>query len=91
MYMDYYLTFVELVLLFLQDALMEPSGFKEAAVVLKDVWKSVLTMSGAQCVMIHGVPLMLEWHVDSWDCPLLVKSTLSVDHVLLLLIKVLWL
>ena len=31
------------------------------------VWRSVTTMSGAQCVMTSGVLLMLMWSADSWD------------------------
>jgi hypothetical protein len=49
-----------------QSAPKEPSDFKEALAV-EDVWRSVTTMSGAQCVMMHGVLLMLKWPADSWD------------------------
>ena len=47
-------------------ALKEPSDFKEA-LQLVDVWRSATTISGAQCVMISGVLLMLELHVYNWD------------------------
>ena len=38
-------------------ALKEPSDFKEA-LPLKDVWRSAMPMSGAQCVMMDGIPPM---------------------------------
>ena len=47
-------------------ALKEPSDCKEA-LPIKDVWKSAITMSGAQSVMTFGALLMLEWPVDNWD------------------------
>lgn len=37
----------------------EPSGYKEEP-PLVDVWKFATTMSGALCVTIRGVQLMLE-------------------------------
>ena len=45
----------------------EPSDFKEALSLMKDVWRFAITMSGAQCVMTHGMTLMLELLVDNWD------------------------
>jgi hypothetical protein len=38
---------------------MEPMGGKAE-------WSIASTMSGAQCVMINGVLLMLKWCADSW-------------------------
>ena len=32
---------------------------------LRVVWKSVLMVSGAQCVMTSGMLLMLKWSADS--------------------------
>ena len=53
--------------LYLQNKLAprEPSDFKEALLLMKDVWKSATTMSGAQCVMICGELLMLKLLADS--------------------------
>jgi hypothetical protein len=47
-------------------ALREPSDCKEA-LPPKGVWRSATIMSGAQCVMISLVLLMLKWPADSWD------------------------
>jgi hypothetical protein len=47
-------------------ALKEPSDCKEA-LPPEDVWRSATIISGAQCVMMHGVLLMLKWPADSWD------------------------
>ena len=33
----------------------------------KEGWRSAMTMSMAQCVMISGIFLMLGWCADSWD------------------------
>lgn len=50
-----------------------PSGSKEV-MLLVDVWKSVTTMSGGQCVMTFGEMSMLQLHADSWDSMLLVLA-----------------
>ena len=34
---------------------------------MKEELKSVLKDSGAQCVILTGVQLMLKWLVDNWD------------------------
>ncbi len=47
-------------------ALGETSDFREEVPIL-DEWKSVTTMSGAQCVMTSGGLLMLELPVYNWD------------------------
>ena len=52
--------------LFLQHVLKERSGFREVHLP-KDVWKSVIIISGEQYVMISGVMLMLEYLADSLD------------------------
>lgn len=39
----------------------------EVVILLKDVLRSAITISGVQSVMTHGVHLMPEWSVDSLD------------------------
>jgi len=53
-------------------ALKEPSDCKEA-MPLKDVWRSVSEIFGAQCVMTPLPLLMLKWSAGSWDSLLLVS------------------
>jgi hypothetical protein len=58
------LTVVELAQLGVSDC--------KEALLLKAVWRSATTMSGAQCAMISGTMWMLVWPADSWDLVLLV-------------------
>ena len=57
----------------------ERLGWLEALLASKDVWRFVLITSGARCVTMAGVWLMLEWSADSWDslwqvsCPVYLK------------------
>ena len=50
----------------------EPSDFEEA-LLLVDVWKFVTTMSGEQCVTMHGIQLMPKSRADNWDSLTLVS------------------
>ena len=34
----------------------------------QDEWRCAITMYGAQCVMIIGMLMMLEWPADNLDC-----------------------
>ena len=43
---------------------------------LKDVWKSVITTTGALSVMTLGPLMMPMWHVDNWDSGILVRYRL---------------
>ena len=52
--------------LFLQHVLKEQLGFREVHLP-KDVWKSVIIISGEQYVMISGVMLMPRYLADSLD------------------------
>ncbi len=54
--------------------LKEISDCREAAPSL-DEWKSVTTMSGAQCVTTSGGLLMLELPVYNWDYQVHVRSS----------------
>lgn len=47
-------------------ALKTTSDFKEAGPQLKDVWRSVATMTGEQCVTIVGMIWMLKWLADNY-------------------------
>ena len=49
---------------------MELSDCKKAQFQVAE-WKSATTISGALCVRILGVLLILEWLADSWDILLL--------------------
>ena len=52
----------------------------EAIVLGKVGWRFAITTSGAQCVMTHGVPVMPEWSVDSWDTPLQVSEVIYEEY-----------
>ena len=43
------------------------------------MWRCTGQGVGAQCVMISGVALMLQWYADSWDTTLLVSYALIVN------------
>ena len=40
-------------------------------------WRCATTVSGAQCVMTTGGPMMLKWHADSLDSLLMVIVSMS--------------
>jgi len=48
-------------------AQMETSGLLVEQAILKDVWRFVTTILGAQCVMTIGTQLMQMWPVDNLD------------------------
>ena len=48
--------------------------------ILKDVWKSVTITIGALSVMTFGPPMMLMWHVDSWDSGIQVQQHVYVNY-----------
>jgi len=46
---------------------MEMYSLLEGQTSMRVEWKSVLIVSGGQCVMTAGTPLMLLWSAGSWD------------------------
>ena len=46
---------------------LETSGLLVGQTILRVGWRSATTANGGQCVMTHGIILMLLWPVDSWD------------------------
>ena len=51
----------------------------------KGGWRSVMTMSMAQCVMISGMFLMLGWCADSLDSIQVVSYCVLVCFLLILM------
>ena len=41
---------------------------------MRVVWRCVLEVGGAQCVMMAGMSLMQAWSADSWDSLLQVRN-----------------
>ena len=57
---------LNLIFLF-QFVQLETSGLFMVQTVLRVEWRSATAANGAQCVMTHGIIVMLVWPVDSWD------------------------
>ena len=41
------------------------------------MWRCTGQGVGAQCVMMAGVEMMLQWYADSWDIPLMASYALN--------------
>ena len=55
---------------------MEIYGLSEDQTSMRVEWRSVLIISGGQCVMIAGTTLMPLWSASSWD-----MHTLEVSSI----------
>ena len=51
----------------------------------KAVWRYISLGFGAQCVMMAGMKMMLQWYADSWDIPLMASyaPTVSIEIIML--------
>ena len=49
------------------ESLARESDWLEAPLIWKEEWRSTMVALGEQCVMTHGILMMQQWHVDSWD------------------------
>ena len=57
----------------MQIALMESYDLEVEQLLKKAQWKCAMTVSGGQCVMTTGGPMMLKWHADNLDSLLMVS------------------
>ena len=53
--------------------MMESYDLEVEPLLEKAGWRCAMTVSGEQCVMTPGVPMMLKWHADSLDSLLMVS------------------
>ena len=51
----------------MQIALMESYDLEVEQLLKKAQWKCAMTVSGGQCVMTTGRPMMLKWRADNLD------------------------
>ena len=56
-----------------QIALMETYDLEVVPLLDKAGWRCAMTVSGGQCVMTPGGPMMLKWHADNLDSLLMVR------------------
>ena len=59
---------------------METYDLEVEPLLRKAEWRCAMTVSGGQCVMTPGGPMMLKWHADNLDSLLMViKYNVALD------------